>query len=122
MYDIDNFKHINDTYGHQDGDEVLTKMSALVKSNIRTNDFLFRVGGEEFILLFSDTTLEDSKTVAQKIRKKIEEEMIKLNYGKITISAGLCEVTDDDTKDTLYKRVDELLYNAKRSGKNKVVS
>ena len=122
MYDIDNFKHINDTYGHQDGDEVLVKMSALVKSNIRTNDFLFRVGGEEFIVLFSETKLEDSKTVSEKIRKKIEEEMIKLNYGKITISAGLCEVTDDDTKDTLYKRVDELLYNAKRSGKNKVVS
>ncbi|MDB2562412.1 diguanylate cyclase [Sulfurimonas sp.] len=121
MYDIDNFKHINDTYGHKAGDEVLIEMSSLVKSNIRINDFLFRVGGEEFIILFTEIKLEDAKLVAEKIRRKIEEELIKLYYGDVTISSGLCEVSDSDKEDTIFKRVDALLYNAKRTGKNKVV-
>ena len=71
MYDIDNFKYVNDTYGHSVGDKVLIDMSKSLKSNIRENDYLFRVGGEEFIILLSETPLENSKSVAEKIRKDV---------------------------------------------------
>ncbi len=119
MYDIDDFKKINDNYGHMIGDKVLIDMSQLVKSLLRSNDYLFRVGGEEFIVIFSSTNLEDSKFVAEKIRKNVSE-LNTLKNETITISIGLTEVKKNDTEDSIYQRVDNLLYNSKRNGKNKV--
>jgi diguanylate cyclase (GGDEF)-like protein len=121
MYDIDDFKHINDTYGHNIGDKVLIDMSKDVKKNIRKNDYLFRVGGEEFVILLSDTNLDKSKYVAEKIRKDVESlEMVRNEV--ITISIGLTEVKENDTISSLYKRVDSLLYFSKKNGKNIVSS
>lgn len=119
MYDIDDFKHINDTYGHTVGDKVLIEMSELVQSLIRDTDYLFRIGGEEFIILISETSLEEAKLVAEKIRKNVS----KLNTIKdetITISLGLTEVKPNDTEDLLFQKVDGLLYNSKKNGKNRV--
>ncbi|WP_455755685.1 diguanylate cyclase [Sulfurimonas sp.] len=121
MYDIDNFKHINDTYGHIMGDKVLKEMSKLIKTLLRSSDYLFRVGGEEFIVLLSETTMEESKSVAEKIRKNVSE-LNTLNTQQITISLGLTEIQPTDTEKSLYKRVDNLMYDSKNNGKNRVTT
>ena len=121
MYDIDDFKNVNDTYGHAVGDDVLIEMSRLIDSHIRTSDYHCRIGGEEFIILFSEIDLSKVKVVAEKIRKSVEEDLKTIQNQKITISIGITEVSPNDDKDTIFKRVDDLLYEAKNGGKNIVV-
>jgi len=119
MYDIDDFKSVNDTYGHDVGDKVLVEMTKNVQDNIRVTDKLFRVGGEEFILIFSSSELGNTHLVIDKIRVMISE--LKLIENKeVTVSIGLTEVSAEDTIDSIYKRVDQLLYQSKNTGKNKV--
>lgn len=120
LFDIDNFKEVNDTYGHSVGDDVLKDITRLVKSEIRESDFLYRVGGEEFVVLFPQTSLQSAKKVAEKIRKIIQNNLNTIENRTITISIGVCEVEADDIGDSLYKKVDQLLYKAKKSGKNRV--
>ena len=120
MYDIDDFKMINDEYGHSVGDDVLVEMSNLVKSHIRESDYIFRVGGEEFVILLTEMPVDEAKLVAEKIRKSVEYELNTIKDKKITISIGLSEVKEKDTKDSIYKRVDELMYESKHHGKNKI--
>ncbi|MEA3352882.1 MAG: GGDEF domain-containing protein [Campylobacterota bacterium] len=122
LLDIDDFKLINDTYGHQKGDDVLIKLCKLIKSNIRQNDHLFRIGGEEFILLLQNTNLENSENVANNILKIVSNDLTAIKDKTITVSMGLSEVTLHDTEDSLYKRVDDLLYSSKENGKNRVTS
>lgn len=119
MYDIDDFKSINDTYGHNIGDKVLFKITKTVQSHIRVTDKLFRVGGEEFIIIFSSSTLADTLISMEKI-KSIIANMREIENKEITISIGLTEFKNNDTVNTIYKRVDELLYNSKNNGKNKI--
>ncbi|WP_321312448.1 GGDEF domain-containing protein [Halarcobacter sp.] len=121
MFDIDDFKKINDIYGHIIGDEVLIKLSNIVSEKIRINDYFFRIGGEEFVILLSDTSLEESKTVACKIKDSISEEIKILDSLKVTISVGLTEVKKDDVEESIYKRADKNMYKAKNSGKNRVI-
>ena len=117
MYDIDDFKHVNDTYGHKIGDKVLIDMNKKIQSIIRENDILCRIGGEEFIILVPKCTLDNSYTLAEKIRESIENiEIIKDH--KITISIGVTEVKENDTQDSIFQRVDGLLYYSKTHGKN----
>jgi len=118
ILDIDNFKYINDTYGHRVGDNVLIDMVRLIKSTIRNNDYLFRVGGEEFVLLYEHTTLKNSKTISEKIRSIIQKDLNTVDQELITVSIGLTEVKINDTEDSIYKRADELLYKSKNNGKN----
>jgi diguanylate cyclase (GGDEF)-like protein len=120
LFDIDNFKEVNDTYGHSVGDDVLKDITRLVKSEIRESDFLYRVGGEEFVVLFPQTSLQSAKKVAEKIRKIIQNNLNTIENRTITVSIGVCEVEANDTGDFLYKKVDQLLYKAKKSGKNRV--
>lgn len=120
LFDIDNFKEVNDTYGHSVGDDVLKDITRLVKSEIRESDFLYRVGGEEFVVLFPQTSLQSAKKVAEKIRKIIQNNLNTIENRTITVSIGVCEVEADDIGDSLYKKVDQLLYKAKKSGKNRV--
>ena len=121
IFDIDNFKYINDNYGHAIGDKVLIELCAMVKKQIRITDYLFRVGGEEFIILFANSSQKESIAVAQKLRVKIEEELNVLENRQITVSMGLTQVQVHDTQESLFKRADELLYKAKENGKNQVV-
>ncbi len=123
MYDIDDFKNINDTYGHDIGDEVLISLSKLSSEHLRNVDILARWGGEEFMILLPQTTLENASNVANNLRKSIEDasfsELLKNN---ITASFGVCEFTKDDTKGTFLKKVDDFLYKAKDLGKNIVIN
>jgi diguanylate cyclase (GGDEF)-like protein len=122
LFDIDNFKLINDTYNHRIGDLVLIELSSLIQKNIRNSDSLFRIGGEEFIILFPNTTSEITVEVAEKLRIIVEKGLNTINDKTITISIGVTQIKENDTEDSLYRRVDKLLYDSKRTGKNKVTS
>lgn len=120
MLDIDHFKHVNDTYGHAVGDGVLQMMADALKNSIRADDFACRFGGEEFLILLPDTTIDDACQVAEKIRTTIGA--LKHHVaGSITISIGVSlAYADDAREDVAIKRADEALYDAKHSGRNQV--
>jgi diguanylate cyclase (GGDEF)-like protein len=122
MLDIDHFKNINDTYGHQTGDEVLTSLSKLLKATIRTTDALGRYGGEEFIILLTETSVPNTVTAAEHIRLTCERH--RFIHGKtLTISCGVAGVDRDTTSvEEIIRRADENLYKAKKGGRNMVVS
>jgi diguanylate cyclase (GGDEF)-like protein len=123
MIDIDHFKDINDTYGHQAGDIILSELSREIKNLIRKSDIFARVGGEEFILLLNNTSLDGAKIIAEKIRMAIETKHFIYEDTSIavTISIGSSSLNrDNDTLDSLYQRADIQLYNAKELGRNKV--
>ncbi|XOB61777.1 diguanylate cyclase [Campylobacterota bacterium DY0563] len=121
MFDIDDFKKINDIYGHIVGDKVLIELANIVSDDIRVTDYFFRVGGEEFVILLSDTTLEESKAVAEKIKDSISEKVKVIDSLRVTVSIGLTEVLKGDEEESIYKRADANLYKAKHTGKNRVV-
>ena len=121
FFDIDFFKKVNDTYGHDIGDFVLKNITNIVTSQIRASDIFARWGGEEFILFLPDTKLKNAIKVAQNLRQKIEEYAFG-NVEKITCSFGVTTLQDQDSKESFIKRADILLYEAKESGRNCVVS
>ena len=120
IFDIDDFKIINDTHGHQIGDVVLKEISQIISLHIREQDIAVRWGGEEFLVLLPHTNLDGATTVANKIRTNIEVySFTQLNL-KITASFGVCELKEEDTDKSLILRTDKFLYEAKNNGKNKV--
>ncbi len=119
MLDLDDFKLINDTYGHQIGDRVLKEVAASISKILRKSDIAIRYGGEEFLIILPYTDLEKAKIVAEKIRKNIEK--LKINGLKITISIGISDNSMCSDLEELIKRADESLYIAKKRGKNRVV-
>ncbi len=124
MMDIDHFKRINDTYGHQTGDTILKKVSMTSIDNLRINDLFGRIGGEEFAALLPETPLSDARLVADRIRKSVEKSTWQIDDKSVscTVSIGISELNNDlSTLDLLMKRADEALYSAKSSGRNCVV-
>ena len=127
MADIDSFKNYNDTYGHQAGDEVLRAISlSFLDSMQRPDDYVFRLGGEEFGMLFQVDQQDEGLKIAEKIRKNIEELKIAHAENKdslfVTISIGLhvIKTLDKHDYDEIYKITDDALYSAKQKGKNTV--
>ncbi|PIF03739.1 MAG: hypothetical protein CSA86_04870 [Arcobacter sp.] len=126
LIDIDNFKSINDSYGHHIGDLVIKSLSNIFINTIRKSDIAIRYGGEEFLVLLTNTTLENGYIIAEKLRHHVENTIIKtetiLNL-KFTISSGLAMVGNDDTNiEATIQKADKALYIAKDTGKNKIVS
>lgn len=121
MLDIDDFKNINDTYGHLVGDNVLSSIAGVLDQNIRTLDSLGRWGGEEFMILLSGTSHQDAIVAAEKLRNVIQQQITGEGF-RVTASFGVTEARIDDTLDTMMKRVDDLLYTSKVSGKNRVAT
>ncbi|UUV17206.1 GGDEF domain-containing protein [Fusobacteria bacterium ZRK30] len=119
MLDVDDFKRINDKYGHQTGDEVLKKISEFIKSNLREVDLFGRYGGEEFIIILPETNIEKSFDIAERIREEVETIRYDNENIKTTISLGVVEVADE-SQDEIIRKVDKLLYKAKARGKNRV--
>lgn len=121
LMDLDLFKKLNDTYGHNFGDEVLKNIAYFIKNEIRETDLLARWGGEEFICLLPNTDVSDAYIVAEKIRNKIEQVTFAYDV-KVTLSIGLCERDESDyTIELVNEKADLALYRAKREGRNKVV-
>lgn len=121
MIDIDDFKRINDMFGHDIGDIVLKHLASLLKTNIRKSDLVCRYGGEEFIVMANNLNPKDALTFFDKIRVKIQENSIIIKNSKIdlTVSIGVC-IEKQDTLDQMINIADEKMYQAKKSGKNKV--
>lgn len=119
MLDIDKFKNINDKYGHQVGDKVLLKLSNLFKNKFRQLDILGRYGGEEFIAILPETTLESACILAEKIRKEVEKLEFDEKHLKITLSIGATQYTNENALE-LVKKSDIFLYKAKNNGRNRI--
>lgn len=120
LFDIDHFKRINDTYGHNIGDSVLVELTHTVKNLLREEDIFVRWGGEEFIIILPIVSLPNAFTLASRLRKNIEEHPF-LHVGEVTCSFGVTNFTAGDTQMILFERVDEALYAAKSDGRNRVV-
>jgi len=127
ILDIDHFKSINDTYGHDAGDEVLREFADRLRSCIRGVDLACRLGGEEFVVVMPDTDVGVANQVAERIRRRIAGERFSIERGarsiEVTISIGLSSLQEPaDVPALILKRADEALYRAKRNGRNRVVS
>ncbi|NPA60015.1 MAG: diguanylate cyclase [Epsilonproteobacteria bacterium] len=120
IIDIDDFKKINDTYGHNVGDIVLKTFSQLIQNKIRISDILARWGGEEFVILLPDTDVSGGYETAEQVRKVIESHKFS-TVGKVTASFGVAEYEHKQSLEELVKRCDKALYIAKSGGKNQVV-
>lgn len=124
MMDIDHFKNINDQYGHLVGDEVLYQLSEFFQKSLRRSDSIGRYGGEEFLLMFPETSVDTASEIMQKARKKISDMTIEVEHRKIkvTFSAGISEARLDDADAwAAVKRADIALYQAKGAGRNCIV-
>ncbi len=122
MSDIDHFKHFNDTYGHQVGDLVLKEVANVMRDSVRSSDIVARYGGEEKIVLLRGASMEQGLSVAEKIRKNVEDYEVadKDHTYKVKISIGVSIYKPQDDEETVIKRADEGLYKAKESGRNRV--
>ncbi len=120
MMDIDNFKTVNDTYGHSVGDLTLVEISKLIQSRLRNTDILVRYGGEEFLAILPNTKLDEAETLAVSINLLIKEYTFP-TISTLTLSMGVSELEPDENPDQCIDRSDALLYDAKRAGRNRVV-
>ncbi|MCP4187992.1 MAG: GGDEF domain-containing protein [Gammaproteobacteria bacterium] len=120
ILDIDHFKRINDKYGHSAGDKALKIVVKMMMSQIRKSDAIFRIGGEEFVLLLPNTSLDKADSLVNKLRETIASSSIHCKQERValTLSAGITEPRDDDVVKSLYERADKALYRAKSSGRN----
>lgn len=118
--DLDHFKSINDRFGHDTGDLALREVGKLLRERVRCEDAVFRLGGEEFLILLHGTTVCDAKERAEKLRETIERSSI-LQHCPVTASFGLTNLRMADDRDSWTRRADERLYAAKRAGRNRVV-
>lgn len=121
LIDIDHFKKVNDTFGHQTGDLVLRELVQLIQRKIRSADLLFRWGGEEFVVLAVSTGYRDAETLAEHLRARVASHRFPVT-GPLTVSVGVTEHLDDETADQWFKRLDNVLFNAKNGGRNRVVA
>lgn len=124
ILDLDNFKRINDTYGHDIGDKILINLGKTLNSFIRHNDIACRFGGEEFVVLLPDCGLESALVIAERIRSNFES--IRMNMGNgycisSTVSIGITEFQEEDNEVSLFQRADSALYKAKSEGRNRIM-
>lgn len=126
MFDLDNFKQVNDRFGHDKGDEVLIKFANVLRSKVRGTDIPVRFGGEEFVVLLPHTSTEEAIRVANRIREEFEKTVFRFGSEvvRLTVSAGVssCEPSEVCRIEDLLYKADKALYEAKRSGKNRVVA
>ncbi|BBP44883.1 GGDEF domain-containing protein [Thiosulfatimonas sediminis] len=126
--DIDHFKKFNDTYGHLIGDSVLRYFAKVIKRNQGSNEQIFRYGGEEFVLILKNTTLQEAYQRAEDLRNQVSSAHLKLKNSNqeikmITASFGIAELQpEQDNQDSIFARADKALYQAKREGRNRVIT
>lgn len=121
MIDIDSFKHINDTYGHSVGEDVLIRLADIMKNGVRPTDYAGRWGGDEFVILLPDTDIDQSEKVADRMRKNFAEADILPDGKAVTASFGVTTSYEGETLESFYRRMDSALYTAKGAGKNQVI-
>ena len=122
MLDLDKFKHVNDNWGHQCGDDVLKSTASTILESTRGSDMIYRYGGEEFFLILACTPSDGARLVAERIRKDIASMTLDIDEGQfsITASLGVSTLNEGDNTNSLIRRADEALYQAKSEGRNQV--
>ena len=124
ILDIDHFKAVNDTHGHDAGDEVLKAFAARTRKVVRASDLVCRLGGEEFAVIMPDTSADIAARVAERVRAVVEKDLFTIAPDRppipVTVSIGLAERGRESVADTLYRRADRALYRSKASGRNRV--
>jgi diguanylate cyclase (GGDEF)-like protein/PAS domain S-box-containing protein len=121
IFDVDNFKQVNDFNGHSKGDRVLQEIAALIKRTLRESDKLFRWGGDEFIVLFPDTSLGNALKAAAKLKDTVQAALFDIRGRRLTISMGVGAYAADETPEEFVIRIDKALLRAKNNGKNIIV-
>lgn len=119
MADIDYFKSINDKFGHNIGDQVLIKVSQILKSSLRESDMIGRWGGEEFLIILTETNIQKALTIADKIMQTVRGAYFP-TVNNLTLSFGVAEIQNSDTIETFVDRADKSLYKAKERGRNRI--
>jgi two-component system, cell cycle response regulator len=125
ILDIDFFKRVNDTYGHDCGDEVLKGFADRLRGIVRGGDLLCRLGGEEFVIVMPNVDVAAASRIAERARQAVEQEPFVMPTGQviaITASIGLAERRDDTNPHELYRRADQALYRSKSEGRNRVTA
>ncbi len=124
LLDVDNFKRLNDTYGHQTGDDALVHLAHVIRETLRPNDTLARYGGEEFLIILPDTPLEDAVAVLTRLQRELTKRFFMHKNEKllITFSAGVTAFREGELRNDAFARADAAMYQAKKAGKNRVVS
>jgi len=121
MIDIDFFKQINDTYGHDKGDLVLQEVAAILRHHFRRSDPIFRIGGEEFLIIFETSDTRRILQLLERVRQKIAAHTFDEIDRRITISIGVAKYKEGDDVQSLYRRADRALYEAKARGRDTMV-
>jgi diguanylate cyclase (GGDEF)-like protein len=122
MIDVDNFKHYNDSFGHQVGDKLLTEIAALLKRATRNIDYAARYGGDEFVLLLHEINAPDAMQLAERLRKSVAAATFEPGHHKVTVSVGVATYPDHgDDAQAMIESADAVLYEAKRGGRNQTV-
>jgi len=124
LIDIDNFKKLNDSMGHDTGDEALVHLATVCRETLRPQDTVARYGGEEFVILLPETPLEDAVSALARLQRELTKKFFLHDNEKvlITFSAGVTQMQPEDTQATVIKRADEAMYKAKQTGKNRVIA
>jgi len=120
IFDVDNFKLVNDTYGHQAGDIILIDLVNLISDNIKNGDIFARWGGEEFVVLTPATDLNGACNLAENLRKLVQLHPFSYVGNQMTLSFGIAQLVAEDTKKTLFEKADGALYEAKKNGRNRI--
>ncbi|MDP1784867.1 MAG: sensor domain-containing diguanylate cyclase [Sulfuricurvum sp.] len=120
IFDVDHFKLVNDTYGHQAGDIILIDLVKLIADNIKNGDVFARWGGEEFVILTPSTEITGACNLAENLRKLVQSHIFSSVEKEITLSFGIAQLSSEDTKKTLFEKADGALYEAKKNGRNRV--
>jgi diguanylate cyclase (GGDEF)-like protein len=122
MFDLDFFKKVNDAYGHEAGDMVLRAFAKILQEDGRTNDIVGRYGGEEFLVILGDTDMKGAKKFANKVRERVETArfMYKEKRIELTVSGGIAQRSECASLNATIVRADELLYKAKKQGRNRI--
>lgn len=124
LLDVDNFKSLNDTYGHQTGDDALVHLARVIRETMRPHDTLARYGGEEFLIILPDTILPDAVSALTRLQRELTKRFFLHKNEKllITFSAGVTAFLPDEPRNEAIARADAAMYQAKKTGKNRVVS
>jgi diguanylate cyclase len=127
IFDIDHFREVNNTYGHQAGDRILIHIAETVTASVRCDDFVFRYGGDEFVVILPGASLPDGMNVAEKIRRAVQNIEFILVKGReeslrVTVSMGVAEALPGDTPGVILARADRALYVSKHGGRNRVTA
>lgn len=119
--DLDHFKRLNDTHGHETGDRALRLFAQVMKRTLRSDDLISRHGGEEFVVLLQGLTAADGKRVLDRLRENLASTMLRGTVPSFTVSFGVVDSTMQLDKEELLRRADQALYSAKRNGRNQVM-